>query len=228
MPVRASTHPTPMAKDPEALDSQYAADADIDVGREHVGNVYAEALLASAQKAGALDEVVETFDSLIDDVLADFPEFEAILASRLVGHDEKVKILDRVFSGKVSAMFLDFLKVVSRHERLDCLRAIHRQTHVLYNEIKKRVPVRLTTPVAIDDALVARIKENIKKLIGGEPILRCDTDPELIGGAVLRIGDTVYDGSIATALQNTAQQMIDRSVHEIQSRRDRFSNPAGN
>ncbi len=217
-----------MAKDPEALDSRYAADADIDVGREHVGSVYAEALLASAQKAGALDEVVETFDSLVYDVLADFPRFEAILASRLIAHDEKIEILDRVFGGKTSPLFLDFLKVVCRHERLDCLRAIHRQTHVLYDEIKNRIPVRLTTPVAIDDALVARIKENIKKLIGGEPILRCDTDPELIGGAVLRIGDTVYDGSIATSLQNTAQQMIDRSVHEIQSRRDRFSNPAGN
>jgi len=218
----------PMAKDSEALDSRYAADADVDVGREHVGNVYAEALLASAQKADALEEVMETFDSLVDDVLSGAPEFEAILASKLIGHDEKVEILDRVFGAKTSPMFLDFLKVVSRHERLDCLRAIHRQAHVLYDEIKKRVPVRLTTPVAIDDALVAKIKENITKLIGGEPILRCDTDPELIGGAVLRIGDTVYDGSIATALQNTCQQMIDRSVHEIQSRRDRFSNPAGN
>ena len=217
-----------MAKDSQALDSRYAADADIDVGQEHVGNVYAEALLASAEKGGALDEIVETFDSLVYDVLAGSPEFEAILASRLVSHEEKAEILDRVFGGKASPLFLDFLKVVSRHERLDCLGAIHRQTHVLYDETKKRVPVRLTTAVAIDESLAARVKENIKKLIGGEPILRCDTDPELIGGAVLRIGDTVYDGSIATALQNTAQQMIDRSVHEIQSRRDRFSNPAGN
>ncbi|MEA1951877.1 MAG: ATP synthase F1 subunit delta [Planctomycetota bacterium] len=217
-----------MAKDSKAIDSRYAADADVDVGREHVGSIYAEALLASAQKADALEEVMETFDSLVDDVLAASPEFEAILASQLVAHDEKIEILDRVFKGKTSPMFLDFLKVVSRHERLDCLRAIHRQTHVQYDVIKNRVPVRLTTPVAIDDALAAKIKENIRKLIGGEPILRCDTDPELIGGAVLRVGDTVYDGSIATALENTSQQMIDRSVHEIQSRRDRFSNPAGN
>ncbi|MBN2294933.1 MAG: ATP synthase F1 subunit delta [Pirellulales bacterium] len=216
-----------MAKDSEALDSRYAADADVDVGREHVGNIYAEALLASVQKTGTLDEIVEIFDSLVDDVLSASPEFEAIFASRLIPHDEKVKIIDRVFKDKTSPMFLDFLKVVSRHERLDCIRAIHRQTHVLYDKIKKRVPVRLTTAVAIDDALVAKIKDNIRKLIGGEPILRCDTDPELIGGAVLRVGDTVYDGSIATALEKTSQQMIDRSVHEIQSRRDRFSNSAG-
>ena len=52
-------------------------------------------------------------------------------------------------------------------------------------------------------------------------------DPAVIGGAVLRIDDTVYDGSVANQLQSIRQQMIDRSVHEIQSRRDRFRYPAG-
>ena len=52
--------------------------------------------------------------------------------------------------------------------------------------------------------------------------------PALIGGAVLRVGDVVYDGSIANQLQIIRQEMIDRSVDEIQSRRDRFRNPAGN
>ena len=49
----------------------------------------------------------------------------------------------------------------------------------------------------------------------------------LIGGVVLRVGDTVYDGSVATQLQRTRRQMISRSIHEIQSGRDRFSSPAG-
>jgi len=229
-----------MAKDLQASDSRYAIEADPDVGREHIGNVYAEALLGAAEKVDALDEVVETFDSMVNDVLRAFPPFEAVLSSRLISHKEKAKILDRVFGDgvfgdgvfnaktKTLPVFLDFLKVVSRHGRLDCLRDIQRQVHVRYDEIRKRVPVRLTTPVAIDEKLISQIKENIRKLIGGEPILRCYTDPELIGGAVLRIGDTVYDGSIAAALRNTAQQMIDRSVHEIQSRRNRFSNSAGN
>ena len=51
--------------------------------------------------------------------------------------------------------------------------------------------------------------------------------PELIGGLVMRVGDTVYDGSISTRLNKLRQQMIDRSVHEIQSRRDRFRSPEG-
>ena len=45
---------------------------------------------------------------------------------------------------------------------------------------------------------------------------------------MVRVGDVVYDGSVASQLENLRQQMIDRSVHEIQSRRNRFSNSAGN
>ena len=60
------------------------------------------------------------------------------------------------------------------------------------------------------------------------PYWRAVIDPELIGGVVVRVGDTVYDGSVATNLKQLRQQMINRSVHEIQSRRDRFRYPGGN
>ena len=76
--------------------------------------------------------------------------------------------------------------------------------------------------------MAAQIAESLRGKLGGEPVFEQETDPSLIGGAVLRVGDTVYDGSIANQLQNLRQQMIDRSAHEIQSRRDRFRNPAGN
>ena len=86
--------------------------------------------------------------------------------------------------------------------------------------------VRLTTAAAVDRSR----SSNCRRLAasrGRRPILETVVDPALIGGAVLRIGDTVYDGSVANQLQSIRQQMIDRSVHEIQSRRDRFRYPAG-
>jgi F-type H+-transporting ATPase subunit delta len=91
-----------------------------------------------------------------------------------------------------------------------------------------RVPVELTTASAISDSLARTIAANLQQIIQAEPILTTSVDPKLVGGAVVRIGDTVYDGSIANQLKNIRQQMIDRSAHEIQSRRDRFRNTAGN
>ncbi len=210
-----------------ARDAKTAAQIEADVGVEHVANVYGEALLGAAENAGRTEVLLEEFELLVTGVLQRFPKFEEILASALVRHEEKAGILDRVFRGRLSPLLINFLKVVSRHGRLDCLRAIHHQTRLLYDRLRGRVHVQLTTATPVGDAAANRIAAGLRSVLGGEPVLRRVTDPELIGGAVLRVGDTVYDSSIANQLHVIRQQMIDRSAHEIQSRRDRFRDPAG-
>jgi F-type H+-transporting ATPase subunit delta len=211
-----------------ARDANVAAQIEADVRVEHIADVYAQALLGAAENAGRTAELLQEFELLVTDVLERFPKLEAILVSALIPHEEKAGILERVLGEPFSPLLVSFLKVVSRHGRLDCLRAIHRQIRLLYDRLRGRVHVQLTTATPLSAAAADRIAENLRALLGGEPVLRCATDPELIGGAVLRVGDTVYDASIANQLHLIRQQMIDRSAHEIQSRRDRFRDPAGN
>ena len=129
---------------------------------------------------------------------------------------------------QASPVFLNFLKVVSAHGRLDCLRAIHRQAHRLYDRMRGRVRVQVSTATPLGADVAQRVAHGLRGLLDGEPVLDQLIDPDLIGGVVVRVGDTVYDASVATQLQNVRQQMIDRTAHEIQSRRDRFRYPAGN
>jgi F-type H+-transporting ATPase subunit delta len=215
-----------MAEDAFARDARTAAEIDADVGVEHVGTVYAEALLGAAEKAGRTEALLEEFDSLLADVLDPFPNLETVLASALISHEEKSGILDRTLGTQASAMLLNFLKVVSRHGRLDCLRAIHRQAHELYDQMRGRVRVRVSTATPLATELARRVGDQLRQLLRVEPILEHFVDPDLIGGIVVRVGDTVYDGSIANQLKNLRQQMMDRTAHEIQTRRDRFRYPA--
>ncbi len=210
-----------------------AAQIDADVGVEHVADVYAEALLGATEAAGKTDPgktdaVLAEFDELIQGIFGRFPRLEAVLTSALVSDDEKVGIIDRVFVGRALPLVVNFLKVVAGHGRLDLLRVIHRQAGLLRDKLRGRIHVELATATEIDDALAARITAKLRKVLDGEPLVRRVTDPDLIAGAVVRVGDTVYDGSVANQLSSIRQQMIDRSVHEIQSRRDRFRHPAGN
>ena len=198
-----------------------------DVGQEKVGEVYARALVAAAEHAGQTVEVLDELDAIVSEVFVQFPKFETVLASLLVSPEEKAVVLDRVFAAQISRLLLNFLKVVSRHGRLDCLRAIRHQARILYEELQGQARVRLTTAAAVDPRQAERIAAALGAALGQRPILETRVDPALIGGAVLRIGDTVYDGSVANQLQSIRQQMIERSVHEIQSRRDRFRYPAG-
>ena len=216
------------SRDVTAEDARTAAQIEADVGVEHIADVYAKALLDTTQRAGQTAAVIEEFDAVVAEVVDRFPKLEAVLASVLISPEEKSAVIDAVLKGRVSPMLVNFLKVVARHGRLDCLRAIHHQTHAMYDKLRNRVPVRLTTATPLSPAAVEHIAESLRAKLGGEPIFQQETDPSLIGGAVLRIGDTVYDGSIANQLHVLRQQMIQRSAHEIQSRRDRFRNPAGN
>ncbi|MBN1393676.1 MAG: ATP synthase F1 subunit delta [Pirellulales bacterium] len=214
--------------DNAARDARTAAGLEADAGVEHIADVYAKALLGAAQNADRLEAVVDEFDSILTDVFDKHPKLETLLASALVLYREKYGVIDRVFGGGASPLVVGFLKVVARHDRLDCIRAIHHQTHVMYDKLRRRIPVELTTAAPIDAAELRRIAEGLRPKIDGEPIVSHRTDPNLIGGAVIRVGDVVYDGSIANQLKLLRKRMSQRNANEIQSRRDRFRHSAGN
>jgi len=218
----------PESADPNAEHTHAAAYLARDPSREHLGDVYADALLRAADTAGEIEVVVEELDALISDVLDANPRLGEVFASRWVSADEKVELLDRVFRGHVSTTLLNFLKVTARHQRLDILRAIGRHVRSLYDKRRGRIAVELTTATEVSDVTVQRLVDSLSGMLGGEPVVRRMVDPSLIGGAVLRVGDRVYDGSVFNQLQTLREHLIHRSADEIQRGRDRFRDPTGN
>ena len=200
----------------------------VDVGAQQIAATYAKALLGAAENEGKTSEVVAELDSLVSSVLDAFPKFEAVMSSALVSPEDKVNLIDRVFGQRVSPLMVKFLKVVARHDRLELLRAIHVEIHKGYDDLRGRVPVHLLTATAVSGELAKELVKTLRGMVGGEPEIEAEVDPGLIAGLVVRVGDTVYDGSVARQLRQVHEQMINRSIHEIQSRRDRFRPSGGN
>ncbi|MDR3109500.1 MAG: ATP synthase F1 subunit delta [Planctomycetaceae bacterium] len=218
-----------MSSAPVEQDARFAEEFNPDVSVESIAAVYASALLGAAYETGAkLPELMEEFQSFFDDLISAQPHFETLLCSALIRADDKVAMLDRSLASSASPLFLNFLKVLARHNRLDILRAIHHQTRVAYNKQIGRVPVTVTTATELDAVTKETLIRQLTHLLNAEPMLHSVVDAETIGGMIVRVGDTIYDGSILTQLKNVRQQMIDRSAHEIQSRRDSFRNTEGN
>jgi F-type H+-transporting ATPase subunit delta len=199
----------------------------IDVGAQQVATVYAKAFVGAAEKAGKTDAAVDELRAVAE-VLDEFPKLGDVLGSALVDHEEKCQVLDRVFASRLSTLVLDFLKVVSRHGRLEIVRSVFEQVQKLHDQLRGRVRVELQTAAPLEDGLSRHLEASLRKLLGGQPEIEPAVDPALIGGIVMRVGDTVYDGSVARQLRQVREQMISRSIHEIQSRRDRFRHPGGN
>ncbi len=208
-------------------DAQFAAELYADATREKLANIYAKALLGAVDALKvSTDDVWEEYDSFVE-LCDSYPKFEVVLASVMVSVEEKNKILDEI-CGETSDVFTSFLRTLARRGRFEMLREIRSACRLMDDERLGRAPIKITTAAPISVETKNKLAAGLRKLVGGEPELCVEVDPEMIGGIVARVGDVVYDASIATQLKKVRQDMIDRSAHEIQSRRDSFRYPEGN
>jgi F-type H+-transporting ATPase subunit delta len=191
-----------------------------------VARRYAEALIDAAQKDGQVDGALEELAEIGNDVFARFPRFAEVLASERVPRGERDRILNEVFGGRASDLVLRFLRVLNRHGRLGLLRPIVAEARTIWDRRNHRIPVSVRSAVPLGDDQVQALRDRLKGLVAGTPILSVSTDPSLIGGLVVQVGDQMYDASVKSRLALLRHRLIEGKTYEIQSRRDQFSYPA--
>jgi F-type H+-transporting ATPase subunit delta len=198
-----------------------------DPSAKAVAHVYAQAYLDGAKSAG-IGDPLEELASFNGEVLAKSPRFAELLTSELTSRDEKLGLIDRVVQPRASAFFTNFLRVLARHERLDILPLIvaEAQSEQERREGKRRVHLRSSVPLSEEQ--LGKIRDRLKSSLPYEPVLIPETDETMLGGLVIQVGDTVYDGSLRTRLKDLKLRLRERYLHEIQSGRDRFSSAEGN
>ena len=195
----------------------------LDPGRQQIGTVYAKAILGAAEKQGLTDEVLEELQSLIEDVLDKLPQLREALQSPRLDAEQKIALLDRAFGGRMQPLLLTSLKVLARHGRLDCLRAILSEAHKLYNEIRGRIEVRVRTATPISAALREQITQRLTAMLGKQVVLRTEVDADMLGGITVRVGDTVLDGSVAAQLAQMRQAAVEKTAARFREQLTRFA-----
>jgi F-type H+-transporting ATPase subunit delta len=186
----------------------------------HVGEVFAQALMVSAEKAGKRDEICEQLRAVADDVLAANPKFAAALASPRVSQSEKVGLIDRVFEGRIDPLLLNFFKILCRRDRLGFIRSISQAAMAIEDTAVGRLRVLVTTATELDDSQLEAIKASLKTKFSKEIAVRRRVDPSILGGLVVRVGDTVYDSSLSTKIETNRRATI---ASTEQSLREKFS-----
>src|SRR4051812_30238499 len=196
-----------------------------DPSRQAVARIYADAFLdaVSTQSESALDEL----ESFVDDALDKVDALRHALFSRVIGRDEKIRLIDRVIAPRASELVTNFLRVLARHERLDLLPAIAAEARLMHEVRSGRRRVQVTSAAPLSSEAFGRIRDRLAASLPFDPILETRVNPSLIGGLLIRVGDTVYDSSLKTRVDQLRERLRQRSLHEIQSGRDRFSSPEG-
>ena len=194
-----------------------------DTSARRIAKVYAEALLNAATVQGEAETVLAELDALVRDVFEKEPRLELLLSSAAVGRHARHESLQKVFAGRASATILNFLQVLNDHERLNLLRPILSAATALHDERNRRLRVFVYSAVALPDDIRQRLENGVRTFFHLEPVLIPQVEPGLLGGLKVRIGDIQYDATVLNKLDTLRDQILARSSHEIQSRRDRFS-----
>lgn len=183
----------------------------------YVGDVYAKALIGAATQAGALDAVVDQLSAIIQTGLNAKPAFEFALSSPKISQEQRAALLDRVFSGRVDTTLLRFLKVLCRRGRLGFLRSIEKAASRMRDEIHGRLRVTVVTATAMSDTEKQSLQATLTKSFKKEVKMTAEVDPSILGGLIVRVGDTVYDGSIdgkLNLLKNNAALKAEQALRE--------------
>jgi F-type H+-transporting ATPase subunit delta len=141
--------------------------------------------------------------------LAGSHELREVLMNPSIANDQKLKVLDAI-SGRIG-MFpqvRNFIAVIMDHQRLDELDEIMTEYHAVADDQTGLTEAEITSTHPLNDEDRAHLEAQVAKLAGGRIRTTYSQDATLLGGAVVRIGSTVYDGSIRAQLQQLKQKLV--------------------
>ncbi|MFM1904513.1 MAG: F-type ATPase subunit delta [Planctomycetota bacterium] len=208
-----------MADAPAAADRSQA----VDISVERVARVYAQAILEAADKKNCRGEVIEELESLVRDVLPKVPRAGEVFASPKVPVEAKQAVIDRIAAGRMLSTTVHALHVLARHGRLGIVAQVAAAARGLADELSGLQSARFTTATPLSDDEQRQLVAEVEQAVGARLSPEFAVDPEMIGGLVVKIGDTVYDQSIATGLARLGGNLHRRTMHEIQYGRDRLT-----
>lgn len=167
---------------------------------------YAEALFSLGEKSGRSEEysgLLEAIASAVDGS----PRAQDVLMSPKVTKAKKAEILAAALPGAPREFVLFLTAVVKRGRQL-LFGEMARQYRGLLDVKNKRVRAGITLARTPDAATQAAIKQALEKALGMEVVAGFAVDPEILGGAIVRVGDRVLDGSVRRKLAQLRRQLL--------------------
>jgi F-type H+-transporting ATPase subunit delta len=168
---------------------------------------YAETLLELAQKAGDLRGWGEMIDKIADAMDTD-RRLRVFLESPRVSAQRKNDILQKAFGASLPRNFVRYLQALVTHRRQMLIPIIAHQYHDLVDLVEGRVHASVTVARDADEADRALVTTHLSRTLGKEVVPHFHVNPSILGGVIVRVGDTVLDGSVRRRLAKLRAAMV--------------------
>ncbi len=168
---------------------------------------YAETLLELAKRDGDLSAWGEMIQSIADAMDAD-RRLKMFLESPRVSADRKNEIIQQAYGAGLPRNFVRFLKALVSHRRQMLIPVIAEAYHDLVDEAEGRVHASVVVAREPDDSDRKLVTDQLSRALGKVVVPHFSVNPALLGGVIVRVGDTVLDGSVRRRLATLRARML--------------------
>ena len=178
---------------------------------ETVARNYAEALFELAER----HEGVEAYGTGIEGVavlIDENDDFRRFLETPRIAVEQKKEMLRKVFGETLPAKLVNFILITLDKRRQRLLRVIAREYNGLLDQHFNRVHVEVTLARKLDDDSVEEMQKRLTAALGQTAIPHVRVKPGILGGAIFRTGDTIYDGSVRRRLEGLRRRLLTAGI----------------
>ena len=172
---------------------------------------YAQALLDLAKEKNLLEEVNKDMKFLSSSI-SSIRDLEMLFNSPVVKVSQKLDLFSKIFKSQINALSFSFISLLVTKRRESQVLSIAKEFDSFYANHKNITQVVLTTANKVDDKLREEIKKLAQKSTNSEVELIEKINKDLIGGFVLKIGDTMYDSSVSSRIRKVKRELVESKI----------------
>tara|TARA_Y100001970_G_scaffold207009_1_gene252178 strand:+ start:17967 stop:18524 length:558 start_codon:yes stop_codon:yes gene_type:complete len=167
-----------------------------------IANRYASALYDLASDSKCIEEVLKNLE-FINTVFENNKDFKLLIKSPLINSSDKLIILEKITSkNSIHNLTLKFIKLLSTNKRINILNLIILEFNKINSQKRGDVLANITSADVLNNNQKDEINNKLKKLFGDKLSLNFNTDKNIIGGLIIKVGSKMIDTSISSKINN--------------------------
>jgi F-type H+-transporting ATPase subunit delta len=173
---------------------------------EEIAAVYARSLFEVAKEQDKLDLVRDQLGTFVD-ALNEARELQVFFFSPYFSTQEKENGLKRAVTD-ADPVIVNFLELLIEKHRMPVIFRVRANYEALWEEENKLLPVEITSAVELDESIVKQLGDRISEQTGRKVDLSARVEPDILGGIVVQVGNSVLDASVRNRLEQLRRQVV--------------------
>ena len=171
-----------------------------------IANRYAEALFQLSEDDNITTEIYNELHDVVH-IIKSNADLDNVLKSPLVAKSEKVQLIEALFDNKINNNLKNFLKILVEKGRISSLKSIELTFKQLLNEKNNVIEGTVISAIPLTGEKVKELEKTLSKKYNKNVTLENEVDASILGGVLVRLGNTQIDGSVKTRLNNIKDQL---------------------